>query len=297
MKKGVLLAIASAFIFSIINALIKLASLDLPTSEIVFFRSAIGVILLLGLMYHAKVRFSKQDIPLLCLRGAFGTGYFYAFVLTLTYLPMADAAFLVYLSPMFVLIMSPFVLKESLNIKQFGWVILAFVGVLFLLNPTGFGSFTPLALLGVLSAFLAACAGLSIRYLSKAHHTYEIIFYFMAIALITSVVIGWQDFVWPDPAQWGYLIAIGVVSLLGQLFLTEAFRCENAAIVATTRYIGIVFNAAWGILIFGQWPTWAVGLGGVLIVIASFGLGYQSSQSKSDQAQADVSSSNSKASA
>lgn len=53
----------------------------------------------------------------------------------------------------------------------------------------------------------------------------------------------------------GLLLAIGVVSLLGQVFLTRAFSHESATIVAMTRYIGIVFNAGWGWLFWSRCRT------------------------------------------
>lgn len=78
-------------------------------------------------------------------------------------------------------------------------------------------------LVGVCSAVLAAAAAISIRYLSQKHHTCEIVFCFLAASTLVSIPFMWNDFVrlsWQDGV---YLVCIGVVSLLGQLFLTQAF--------------------------------------------------------------------------
>ncbi len=69
MKNGVILAVASAFIFSIMNVFVKAASETIPVSEIVFFRSVIGTLIILFLMRRADVSFSKKGVPMLALRG------------------------------------------------------------------------------------------------------------------------------------------------------------------------------------------------------------------------------------
>ncbi|TWI54100.1 hypothetical protein [Halalkalibacter nanhaiisediminis] len=44
MKNGVILAIISSLIFSIMNALVKAVSVNIPTGEMVFFRTVKGTI-------------------------------------------------------------------------------------------------------------------------------------------------------------------------------------------------------------------------------------------------------------
>ena len=76
----------------------------------------------------------------------------------------------------------------------------------------------------------------AIRQLSARHHTYEIVFYFLAVATLVAIPLMWNDFVVPATLrEWGLLLAIGVVSLLGQVFLTRAFSHESATIEMCIR--------------------------------------------------------------
>lgn len=261
MNKGVALAIFSAFVFSVMNALIKAASLTIPSAEIVFFRSAIGSVLVLGLMWQAKVTLSSTGVPLLVLRGLFGAFYLLAFVYTIAHIPLADAAILAYLSPFFVIVLSHFVLGERLPAKAKFLLPVVLAGVGLVTNPFDYQSFNIYALAGVASALFAAGASITIRHLSKRHHTYEIVFYFLMTAMLVSGYLMKDDFVMPQGATWLYLIAIGVVSLIGQIFLTKAFTHENAAVVAGTRYIGLVFNVLWGVIFWQEIPSWMTVLG------------------------------------
>lgn len=142
------------------------------------------------------------------------------------------------------------------------------LSVFLLVKPQDFSSYSLFALIGVMSAFFAACAATSIRYLSSRHHTYEIVFYFLATATVVSIPLMWNDFVIPSALELFYLICIGVVSLLGQLFLTSAFTHENVIVVEITRYIGIVFNATWGYLFWVEIPDVQTVVGGMLIIAA-----------------------------
>ncbi|UIP30675.1 DMT family transporter [Photobacterium sp. TLY01] len=269
MNNGVLLTIGSAFIFSVMNALIKAASDTIPTAEIVFFRSIIGTVLILLLMKHSRIRFSSQGIPLLVLRGVFGALYLLAFVYTLANIPMADAVILAYLSPFFVLVFSRLILKETLPPRSVLLLLAVLTGAGLIINPLDYDSYNLYALAGVASAAFAAGASITIKQLSKRHHTYEIVFYFLFIATLISAMLMADHFVMPQGVTWLYLIAIGVVSLLGQIFLTQAFSHENAAVVAVTRYIGIVFNILWGLMFWQEIPDSLTIAGGTVIVIAS----------------------------
>ena len=281
MNKGVSLAIFSAFVFSVMNALIKAASLTIPSSEIVFFRSAIGTILILGLMWQANIRFSTTGVPLLMLRGLFGAFYLLCFVYTIAHIPLADAAILAYLSPFFVILLSSLVLGEQLPKKAAFLLPAVLVGVALVINPFNFNSFNIYALVGIASALFAAGASITIRYLSKKHHTYEIVFYFLFTAMLVSGYLMKDEFVIPQGIAWVYLIAIGLVSLIGQIFLTRAFTHENAAVVAVTRYIGLVFNVLWGVIFWLEIPDWMTVLGGVVIVVACITLSLKVQPGKS----------------
>ena len=281
MNKGVALAIFSAFVFSVMNALIKAASLTIPSAEIVFFRSAIGTLLILALMKHAKVSFSTSGISLLVLRGLLGAFYLLAFVYTIAHIPLADAAILAYLSPFFVIVLSNLVLGERLPQKARILLPLVLLGVGFIVNPSNYQSFNFYAMVGIVSALFAAGASITIRHLSKKHHTYEIVFYFLMTAMLVSGYLMKDTFVIPQGMTWFYLIAIGVVSLIGQIFLTKAFTHENAAVVAGTRYIGLVFNVLWGVLFWQEIPGWLTVCGALIIVAACISLSWKKTPKES----------------
>ncbi len=279
MKKGILLAVASAFTFSIMNVFVKAASETIPVSQIVFFRSVIGALLIFLLMKRGGVPFSRKGIPMLVLRGALGALYLLAYFFTIAHIPLGDASILAHLSPFFAILLSTYFLKERITKAMLLVFPFFILGAMFLINPFSYESYTVYALVGVLSAFLAACAATSIRYLSKTHHKYEIVFYFLAAGTIVSVPLMWNEFVVPTLTGWFYLTCIGVVSLVGQLVLTSAFTHENIIVVEVVRYIGIFFNVFWGFIFWGEVLSAYSIIGGMIIIGASIVLSRHKSPS------------------
>ncbi|UHA73623.1 DMT family transporter [Paenibacillus sp. 481] len=272
MKNGVYLAICSSLIFSIMNALVKEVSATIPSSEVAFFRSIIGTVLIFAMMRMQQVEFSKKGIPMLALRGVLGALYLIAYFYTISKIPLTDASILAHLSPVFVIVVATLFLKEKLSKQTIWLLVLAFVGAILLVKPFNYSTYSIYAFVGVLSALFAAGAATSIRYLSQRHHAYEIVFYFLATATVVSIPFMWNQFVMPSLYEWVLLGSIGVVSLIGQIFLTKAFTHENAIVVEVVRYIGILFNATWGFMFWSETPDGITVLGGVLIVAACIAL-------------------------
>lgn len=249
------------------NALVKEISYTLPPPEIGFFRGVIGTVLVYLLMLREKVPFSRSDLSMLIVRGLLGAFYLVCYFYAIAHIPLADASILAHLSPVFIILISAIFLKE--RIPRPVWLLLPIVlaGALLIVKPFDYSSYSLYAGLGLLSAIFAGGAHVAIRQLSAKHHAYEIVFYFLAIAALVSIPLMWSEFIWPSTVrEWLFLLALGGVSLFGQLFLTKAFTHEKASVVAVTRYIGIVFNAGWG------WLFWRESLdatsitGGILVV-------------------------------
>ncbi|MHB9292294.1 DMT family transporter [Hollandina sp. SP2] len=263
---GILYALTSSFIFSIMNAFVKMAAGSIPTNEIVFFRSGIGTIIVLCFMMKEKMKLSKKGVPMLVLRGCCGALYMIFYFYALANMPLLDAIILVNTSPLFSILLSRMFLKEKNPLAVYIVMPLVLTGIMFTIKPLGYTSFSFVALFGLLAALFSGAAGICIRYLGQKYHTYEIIFYFMVTAMVVSIPLMWNEFVVPQQKELFYLICIGVVSLIAQIFLTKAFTHENAVVVEIVRYIGIAFNATWGFILWAEIPDLFSMLGMVMII-------------------------------
>lgn len=282
-RHGVALAVLSSLVFSGMNVMVKALSPAVGVAQIGFFRGAVGLVAVGWLMRRRRVAFSRTGVPLLALRGLLGALYLLAYFYTLAHLPLADAAALIHTAPVFVLLLSALLLKERLSAAALRWAALALAGAAVIVNPLGYASFHVVALAGVAAAFFEASASVAVRHLGRRHHALEIVFYFLAAVTLVCGALMWPHWVWPTPPQWALLLGMALVSLLGQVLLTQAYLREKAAAVAFVRYIGIVFSAAWGLALWGEVPGWHVVLGAALVVGGCVGLSRASAAQAAEQ--------------
>jgi len=276
LSSGIIYALASSLTFSVMNVLVKLTASSIPSNEIVFFRSVIGMLLISVIIKQRGIKLSTENRKILLLRGSLGGAYMVVYFMALSKLPLIDTMVLVNLSPIFVFIFSYVFLKELLPKGMLTIIPIVLIGVLLTLSPWSFDSFGSAALWGIAAAVFSGASATTIRYLGKnGHHPLEIIFYFMMMSTLISIPLMWSSFVMPTGWQWLALIMIGVVSLLAQVYLTKAFSHENALLVEIVRYVGVVFNALWGLAIWKEIPTFTTVIGGCLIICGCIALSRQ----------------------
>lgn len=273
-QRAAALIVASAFMFAVTGATVKAASARLPYTEVVFFRSALGLVALLPWLVRGGLQGLTTRAPGLHLfRGLTGVAAMYCFFYALGHLELATAVLLNYSAPLFIPFIAALWLGEPVP-ASLRWAIpLGFVGIALILKPgvlfgLGEAVLEPAALIGVAAGFLAAVSFVAIRRLHASEPTTRIVFYFGVIStLIAAVPLIWT---WrtPDPALWGLLATMGAAATAGQLLLTRAYALAPAAQVGPFTYTVVLFSAALGWAVWGEIPGPWASLGTVLVVLA-----------------------------
>ena len=135
--KGIFFIILSAFGFAVMSAFIKLSG-DLPNIQKVFFRNLVAAIIALFLILKHKGSFigKKENRKILIYRSLFGTiGVIFNYY-AIDNLVLSDANMLNKISPFLVVVFCALILKEKINTKQIGAILVAFIGALFIIKPS-----------------------------------------------------------------------------------------------------------------------------------------------------------------
>jgi drug/metabolite transporter (DMT)-like permease len=93
-----------------------------------------------------------------------------------------------------------------------------------------------------------------------------IVFYFPLVATPAAVPFMIGRAVWPTPFEWLLLVGVGVVTQVGQIFLTKGLHREKAGRAMSMSYVQVVFAASWGFLFFRETPNSLTILGAALIL-------------------------------
>lgn len=160
---------ASMLIFSSIGIFVKY--IPMPSSIIACARGLIGMIFLLLVVLITKNKLSRENIKnnllILLLSGA-AIGFNWIFLFeAYNYTTVATATLTYYLAPFFVMLASPFLLKEKLTVKQFLCLIGAIIGMVFVSGVVKNGIPEADELKGILFGLGAAILYASVIILNK----------------------------------------------------------------------------------------------------------------------------------
>jgi drug/metabolite transporter (DMT)-like permease len=267
--RGIFFMLLAAFLFSCMDALVKLATVRHPTGQIVFFRNVVALLPLYFFVRQAGglAILRTQRLGQHILRSLAGIASMVLGFLAFAYMPLADAVAIGLSGPIFLTALSVPLLGEHVGWRRWGAVFVGFIGILVITRP-GSGVFGLAALLPLGGALFYAFAMVQIRKLSSSEPAANIVFYFTISAIVLSAVsLPWQ-WVAPTPLSLVYLVGIGLVGGFAQMAMTHAFRLAPVAVVAPFDYTALVFATGFGYAIWGQIPdrfVWA----GAAIVIAS----------------------------
>ncbi len=245
--------------FALMGVWVKLAAQWFSSVELVFYRSAFGLVVVLGLLaLHRGPRgMSRVFGPHLVLhlkRGVVGFIALATFFYSLAVLPMSMAITLNYTSPLFLTLLMPLALKESIRPAQYAAVTMGFVGVALLLRPWQAHADLAAGLIGLFSGFMAGVAYVHVRALGQLQEPeWRTVFWFAAVsstgAALFASVQGWQgDILQHLPL----LLVLGFTATVGQLAMTRAYRRGQTAVVAAFSYSTVIFASLLDVIIWKE---------------------------------------------
>ncbi len=263
--------IGAGLAFSAMAALVKASSDHIPLFQITFFRAGVSAVIIFFAMILRGVKIKGSNQKFLLLRSLSGFTAMCLNFFALSQIALGDAAVLHQTTPFFVIILSVFFLSEPFHRNLLLLTILCFAGISVVLRPSGH-LFNLAGLAALASAIFAAGAYVSIRHLHKTDTFWTMAFYFMATSALLSFFPMLTQWVWPHPKEWLMLIGTGILGTLGQLWMTYAYKHDEASFVAPFAYAGVLFSFLWGALFFEEVPgTWTA-LGAGLTVIGGVGI-------------------------
>ncbi len=182
------------------------------------------------------------------------------FFTALRNMPLADATVIFFISPFVMTALSVPLFKEKVGIHRWGAIAVGFMGVIYVVQPTG-GVFEVEALM-VLGASLSYCGiMLAGRWLGTTESTFTIIFY---MTLGTTCIMGLlTPFVWqPMPlADVGLVAALALLSLSGNICLIMAFNTGEVGVITPFEYTGLIWAVVLGFVFFSDFPAFNVWVG------------------------------------
>ena len=272
----------ASLLFAGMGVFAKLLGSVMPSLEVVFFRNVFGVVAVGLSVLHTPLSGRGGKPWLLLFRGLMGFLALLCFFYDIAHIPLGEAMTYSKTSPIWTAIFAYIFLKERLSKLAWLAVLVGFVGIVLITDPftTPFDKYD---LLGILSGIGAALAYTSVRELRHYYDTRAIVLSFMGVgtlgplflmALTPFVEVKWLDFlfgdfVMPQGKMWLYVVAMGALATLAQIFMTKAYGISKAGIVGTVSYSNILFSILFGVLFLADPVPGFVEILGIILIVAS----------------------------
>ncbi|MEJ6388558.1 DMT family transporter [Gymnodinialimonas ulvae] len=248
-------------------------STELSTFELMTYRSAIGMVLVLVIGAAAgtlsQIRMNRMRDH--TLRNVFHfTGqnlWFWA----VGVIPLSQVFALEFTSPLWVMVLAAVFLGERLT-----WVkglagLAGFIGVLIVVQP----GTAPLSggMVAAASAALAfAITAIFTKRLTRDQSITCILFWLTAIQLALGLAFCLYDgaMAWPALSAWSWVVVVAVSGLVAHFSLTSAIALAPASVVMPIDFIRLPVIGGLAFVLYGEPLEWTVVLGAALIFGANY---------------------------
>jgi drug/metabolite transporter (DMT)-like permease len=266
---GFLYMFLSVCTFSIMDLIVKWSG-DYPTGQVMFFRGFFGIIPTFFLIPKEKLKiFYKTNRPIehffRCIMGLMAL---VAIFIALRKLPLAIVVSISFAAPLFITVLSIFLLSEKVGIYRWLAVLIGFIGVIIISEP-GIKEMNYLYFLPLIFCIGMSFVTITIRKLSTTEPIWLISIFFSIMILIASLLtipFGW---VMPDLKDFILLMMVGIMGGSANLFLTQSYKLSEVSLVAPLKYLSLIFAIIFGYLIWNEIPTEKTLIGALLVVSAS----------------------------
>lgn len=272
MPIGVLLALLSYSIYSISDSITKgVGGGALSPFEVSFFLNLFALVALPfarnpGDRWRDMLRLRRPW--LVNARALLQATAALCFIVALTRIPFAETYSLVFLTPLFLTLLSVLILHET--VAPIRWLLVgaSFVGVLIVVRP-GFNQLGIGHAAAIACAFAAAAANVLLRIISKDENHASILaltsLYQVGIAAALMLFAG---FVFPSFGDLLLMAVAGSLAGAAALLLIRAMHLAPASQIGPTNYVQIVWAVVLGALFYHETQD-AIGYAGLVLLIAA----------------------------
>jgi len=214
----------------------------------------------------------------------------------LGFVSIAQALAGLFTAPIFVLLITAFLLKRRVGPRRIFAVAFGFAGILLVIGPN-FSELGWPIVMPVLGGFFYACGSIATRELCEGEENFSMlaatfiiqaILGIIGIAVISALDISapsgstgylLRGFVWPLPEALPYIFASAVGSVIGVSYLIRAYQVADASIVTVYEYSIFIFGPFFAWMLWGQSIQLVEAAGIVMVASAGTIIAFRSEDS------------------
>ena len=269
--RGALLMTICMGAFVLNDAFVRLAGSSLPLGQILFLRGLITtfILLMVGIYSGAfKLIVSKADKWRIFFRSIAEALTAYFFLTAVMNMPFANVTAILQILPITVTLAAALVFKEKVGIFRISLILIGFLGVMMIINPTANG-FNIYAIYALIAVFLITLRDLITRKLSSKVSTLLPTVSASVGVLLFSVFLLINTPFQPLNTQNSLFIFLSAFFIIfGYYTAVLVMRRGEISFISLFRYSAILFALILGLFFFDEKPDITAFLGILLVMLA-----------------------------
>ncbi|MEM7547301.1 MAG: DMT family transporter [Pseudomonadota bacterium] len=245
----------------------------LDTFEIMTYRSALGLLIVLSIAYvrglMPQIRARKLRLHVIRNLSHFiGQNlWFYA----VTAIPFSTLFAFEFSVPLWVALFAPFFLRETLTRTRVMTAIIGFVGILIVARPD-VSNVPPGIIAAVFLAIMFAATSIATKLLTRTEATISIMFWLTLLQLTFGIITAAYDLdvAIPTMADLPWVLAIGICGLLAHYCITCALSHAPATVVTPLDFARLPIVTVVGFVFYDEPIVALVFVGAAIIFAANY---------------------------
>jgi drug/metabolite transporter (DMT)-like permease len=251
----------------------RTVSTELDTFEIMLFRSLTGIFIVVSVAIATGAirQIGRNRLGLHATRNLFHFAgqnlWFYA----ITVIPLAQVFALEFTTPIWVILLSPLILRERITAIGLLSAMIGFIGILIVARPDPQNLSWGLIAAASCAVFFALTAIVT-RKLTQTETITTILFYLTTMQAVFGLIFAGYDgdIALPSLAALPWVVLIGCAGLLAHFCLTKALSIAPASIVMPIDFARLPTIAVVGMLLYNEPLEVWVFVGAALIFAANY---------------------------
>ena len=284
-RAAALTMMAAMLVIGCIDNFISLIAIDSGLWQFQVLRSAMGLPLIILASFLGFGTLWALRLWAVALRSFFVAFAMLFYFGSLAFMPLAQALAGLFTSPIFILLITAFILREPVGPARIFAVLLGFIGILLVLD-SDWSTLNWISFLPVVGGMFYAMGAVATRQLCEGESTLSM----LAMLFIIQAVIGalalaflgqfeftvlegaagfiQRGWVWPVSAALPFILLQAVGSVLGVGLIIRAYQIGTASYVAIYEYSVFISGPFFAWMLFGQTVT-ALQAGGIILIAAA----------------------------
>ncbi|VAW90185.1 Membrane protein [hydrothermal vent metagenome] len=256
--------------FSLMAVAVKELSEDLSTSQIIFFRSLVSLIILIPIVnYFGFKEIISSHTGKHVLRNVAHFLGQYGWIYGIAFIPLSEVFALEFTVPIWTALIAMILLKEKLNKSRIISIGLGVVGVVVILRP-GIEIVHLASIAVLLGAFSYALSHTLTKSIVKYDSPLSIIFYMAVIQLPIGLVLSFDNWIMPSGNMWWWIVVAGIAALVAHFCMAKAMMFADAMVVVPMDFLRLPLIMIVGLLFYNENIEWLILVGALFMLAGNF---------------------------